>query len=116
MVQIILARRVAAMAISADKSPETRSGFPGFKVSPFFVCCVVAGDSPASPEPGQRGRVDRDHIKNGYGFLRCAFDSISSIPSRARGNSMALNSAPTSTTSEIMYIHTSNAMPTPSEP
>ncbi len=53
---------------------------------------------------------------NVYGFRKCAFDSISSIPSRARGNSMALNSAPTSTTSEIMYIHTSNAMPTPSEP
>ena len=35
MVQIILARRMAAAAISADKSPETRSGFPGFKVSLF---------------------------------------------------------------------------------
>ena len=34
----------------------------------------------------------------------------------ARGNNMALNSAPTKITSEIMYIQTSRAMPTPSEP
>ena len=32
------------------------------------------------------------------------------------GNNMALNSAPTRMINEIMYIHTSNAMPTPSEP
>ena len=32
MVQIILARRVAARASSADKSPETRSGFAWFQL------------------------------------------------------------------------------------
>src|SRR5450759_496851 len=35
---------------------------------------------------------------------------------RPRGKSMALNSAPISTTSEIRYIQTSSAIPTPSEP
>ena len=33
-----------------------------------------------------------------------------------RGKSIALNSAPISTTSEITYIHVRSAMPTPSEP
>jgi F-type H+-transporting ATPase subunit b len=28
----------------------------------FIRCCVAAGDSPASPEPVQRGRVARGHI------------------------------------------------------
>jgi len=45
-----------------------------------------------------------------------ALDSSNSFPRNARGNSMALNSAPISTISEIMYIHTSSAMPTPSDP
>ena len=35
---------------------------------------------------------------------------------RLRGKSMALNSAPISTASEIRYIQTSSAIPTPSEP
>jgi len=42
--------------------------------------------------------------------------AFSSFPSMARGNSMALNSAPTKTTSETMYIHTNKAMAAPSEP
>jgi hypothetical protein len=45
--------------------------------------------------------------------IRMAF---SSLPRKARGKSMALNSAPTRITSEIMYIQTSRAMATPREP
>ena len=42
--------------------------------------------------------------------------AVSSFPNMARGNSKALNSAPTSTTREIIYIQTSSAMPAPREP
>jgi len=42
--------------------------------------------------------------------------AISSFPNMARGNNMALNSAPTRTTREIMYIQTSSAIAAPSEP
>src|SRR5262249_59996384 len=50
-------------------------------------------------------------------FFTGAFDiATSSLPSIARGNSMALNSAPTSITSDIMYIQTRRVMPTPREP
>lgn len=49
---------------------------------------------------------------NAFGTLT----AVSSLPSIARGNSMALNSAPTRTTSEIKYIHTSKAMAAPSDP
>ena len=51
-----------------------------------------------------------------YSAALCPFTAFSSLPSMARGNSRALNSAPTSTTREIKYIHTSRAMPTPSDP
>ena len=53
MVQIILARRVAAMASSADKSPETRSGLPGFNFSPF----QCRRERPARASQIQRLRV-----------------------------------------------------------
>src|SRR5215472_6336470 len=42
--------------------------------------------------------------------------AVNSFPSMARGNSSALNSAPTSTTKEIRYIHTRSAIAAPSEP
>ena len=42
--------------------------------------------------------------------------SFNSFPNVARGNNMALNSAPTRITSEIMYIQTSKAIAAPSEP
>src|ERR1022692_1891752 len=42
--------------------------------------------------------------------------AVSSFPSMARGKSMALNSAPTRTTRETMYIQTSRAMAAPSDP
>ena len=141
MVQIILARRVAATASFRRQITRDEIRLPWFQILPI----VNVGVSVPLVRPNQceLARLSSDAIRlddgdhqfqhsqqylivsperdaratlNGYGFLKCALDSISSIPSRARGNSMALNSAPTSTTSEIMYIHTSNAMPTPSEP
>ncbi len=42
--------------------------------------------------------------------------AVSSLPSNDRGKSIALNSAPIRMTSEIRYIHTSNAIATPSDP
>ena len=42
--------------------------------------------------------------------------AFSSLPRKARGKSMALNSAPIRMTSEIRYIQTSSAIPAPSEP
>ena len=48
-----------------------------------------------------------------WGGMRWAIATLTSI---ARGNSKALNSAPTRTTKEIRYIHTSKAMATPSDP
>src|SRR5882757_10432567 len=52
----------------------------------------------------------------GGGYSRGALIATSSFPSIARGNSMALNSAPTRITSETIYIQTSNEMPAPSDP
>ena len=94
MVQMIFARRLALLAETSErgKVPETRSVLPGFKILP-----VVAGD----------------------GYALTGVDtalSVNSLPSRERGYNIALNSAPTRITSEIMYIHTSSAMPTPSDP
>lgn len=100
MVQMILARRCAgetevpAAADSAEYSPVTRFSLLSFNGSPveiaYFACAAFTDfDSPRA---------------------------LSSLPSMALGKSMALNSAPTSTTREIMYIHTSRAMLTPSEP
>ena len=72
-------------------------------------------------EPGYeasspRRRAHRNSRPGQRATTFAAFDSRSSRPRNARGNSMALNSAPISTMSEIMYIHTSRAIPTPSEP
>ena len=54
------------------------------------------------------------HDRDFYGFALLI--AVSSFPSMARGNSSALNSAPTSTISEMRYIHTSSAIDAPSDP
>src|SRR5260370_37173633 len=41
---------------------------------------------------------------------------VNSLPNTERGKRMALNSAPIRITSEIRYIHTSNAMAAPNDP
>lgn len=96
MVQMILARRFGDAAMFSAKPPETRSSLPCFKI------CVRSG----------KGMKQDRYLVSKPGRAI----STSSRPKVVRGKIMALNSAPTRITSEIMYIQTSSAMPTPSDP
>lgn len=73
--------------------------------------------NPPQVKPQVVGTIGRGSETSSYrALVRDGAVSLSSLPRKARGKSIALNSAPTRMTSEIRYIHTSSAMPTPREP
>src|SRR5258706_14278649 len=95
-VQMIVARRNGAV------SEEHKAGGPdGFSVIGKVGGDIVREKSPASS-------VARPSTQ--------PYRAFSSLPSSDRGNRIALNSVPIRITSEIRYIHTRSAMPTPSDP
>src|SRR5258708_25439284 len=95
-VEMIRARRNGAV------SEEHKAGGPdGFSVIGKVGGDIVREKSPASS-------VARPSTQ--------PYRAFSSLPSSDRGNSIALNSVPIRITSEIRYIHTRSAMPTPNDP
>jgi hypothetical protein len=102
MVQMILARRDADFAVAGSA----------------IGCGLLAGllALNLSPQSGANiTNVVRETLQQRLYSLG-PFTAVSSFPSIARGNSRALNSAPTRTTKDIRYIHTSSAMATPVDP
>lgn len=119
MVQMILARRrdpffgvgfSFAFGPLVINVPPERNRFQMVRFWPLLF----------GPDLPNRSRRSRLGPLTAYGvkpfFSDVAGIAVSSLPSIARGNSKALNSAPTRTTREIIYIQTSKAMPAPSDP
>lgn len=106
--QIIFARRDREAA-SEEGPSELESGNAGVaEVLSFKLTSISLGST---------GKCGLSPAENLYCVAsRRLTISRSSRPSIARGKSMALNSAPTRMTSEIMYIHTRRAIPAPREP